>query len=210
MAGGCFQAQVRVDAVASLPQLHLACGVTTFDERGVPNHTARVVTYTSAPFERDREFTGQGALHLFASSDQTDMDVIVKLSLLPVANDTPPFIRVTQGWLRASHRAEDPDLTTDMRPFLSHNRADPVQPAKVYELRIELLPMSVRIRKGERLRLEISNWESSITEAPMTHWYGQKVGTDTYHHDAACPSRLRLHERPCSDEVFGQLREPEA
>jgi hypothetical protein len=44
--------------------------------------------------------------------------------------------------------------------------------------------------------LEISNWESAITEAPMTYWYGQKVGTDTYHHDAAHPSRLRLHERP--------------
>jgi uncharacterized protein len=194
----------------SYPDPKWMAGVTTFDERGVPNHTARVVTYTSAPFERDREFTGQGVLHLFASSDQTDMDIIVKLSLLPVGNNTPPFIRVTQGWLRASHRAEDPDLTTDMRPFLSHNRAEPIEPAKVYELRIELLPMSVRVRKGERLRLEISNWESSITEAPMTHWYGQKVGTDTYHHDAACPSRLRLHERPCSDEVFGQIREPEA
>lgn len=30
----------------------------------------------------------------------------------------------------------------------------------------------------------------------MTHWYGKKVGTDTYHHDTARPSRLRLHERP--------------
>lgn len=29
----------------------------------------------------------------------------------------------------------------------------------------------------------------------MTHWYGQKVGTDTYHHDARHPSCLRLHER---------------
>jgi hypothetical protein len=39
--------------------------------------------------------------------------------------------------------------------------------------------MSVLVRRGERLRLEITNWESAITEAPMTHWYGQKVGTDT-------------------------------
>jgi hypothetical protein len=56
-----------------------------------------VVTYTSSPFECDREFTGQGVLHLFASSDQTDMDIIVKVSLLPVGDDAPPFIRVTQG-----------------------------------------------------------------------------------------------------------------
>lgn len=121
---------------------------------------------------------------------------MVKVSLLPEGADKPPFIRVTQGWLRASHRAEDPALTTDMRPFLRHDRAEPIVPGEVYEFRIELLPMSVLVAKGERLRLEISNWESAITEAPMTHWYGQKVGTDTYHHDNKHPSRLRLHERP--------------
>ena len=51
----------------------------------------------------------------------------------------------------------------------------------------------------ERMRLEISNRESAITEAPMTHWYGQKVGVDTYHHNQAHPSCLRLHERPRID-----------
>lgn len=86
-------------------------------------------------------------------------------------------------------------MTTEMRPFLKHDQAEPIEPGRSYELRIELLPMSVLVRAGDRLRLEISNWESAITEAPMTHWYGQKVGTDTYHHDASHPSRLRLHER---------------
>ena len=83
-----------------------------------------------------------------------------------------------------------------MRPFLRHDRQEPIEPGRPYELRIELLPMSVLVRAGERLRLEISNWESTITEAPMMHWYGQKVVTDTYYHNAAQPSRLRLHERP--------------
>ena len=178
------------------PDPHWMAGVTTLDQQGVTHHTARVITFTTPPFERDREFTGQGVLHLFASSDQADMDVMVKLSLLPEGEDTPPFIKVTQGWLRASHREEDAALTTEMRPFFKHERAEPIEPGRVYELRIELLPMSALVRRGERLRLEISNWESAITEAPMTHWYGQKVGTDTYHHSAAYPSRLRLHERP--------------
>lgn len=180
----------------SYPDPKWMAGVTTIDKQGVPHHTARVITFTTPPFEHDREFTGQGVLHLFGSSDQTDMDMIVKLSLLPEGDDKPPSIRVSQGWLRASHRAEDPALTTELRPFLSHQRAEPIKPGQVYEFRIELVPMSVLVRAGERLRLEISNWESAITEAPMTHWYGQKVGTDTYHHDAAHPSRLRLHERP--------------
>ena len=58
--------------------------------------------------------------------------------------------------------------------------------------------------EGERLRLEISNWESAITEAPMTHWYGKKVGTDTYRHDATRPSRLRLRERARSESTAHQ------
>ncbi|MGO4139140.1 CocE/NonD family hydrolase [Rhizobium brockwellii] len=180
----------------SYPDPKWMAGVTTIGKGGLPDHFSRVLTFTSLPFDTDREFTGQAVLHLFASSDQRDMDVYAKLSLLPEGQDAPPFIKVTQGWLRASHRAEDENLRTEMRPFMRHDRADPIEPNEIYELRIELLPMSVLVKAGERLRLELSNWDSTITEAPMTHWYGQKVGTDTYHHDALHPSRLRLHERP--------------
>jgi hypothetical protein len=186
------------------PDSKWMAGVTTIDRQGIPHHVARVVTYTTAPLERDREFTGQGVLHLHAPSDQTDMDVIVKVSLLPVGADKPPTIRVTQGWLRASHRAEGPELTAEMRPFLRHDREEPIEPGRPYERRIELLPMSVLVRAGERLRLEIGNWASTITEAPMTHWYGQKVSTDTYYHNAAQLSRLRLHERPRTNGVSSQ------
>ena len=85
-----------------------------------------------------------------------------------------------------------------MRPFHKHDHIELIEPDKVYELRIELLPMSFLVRKGERIRLEISNEDSLITDAPMTHWYGKKVGTDTYHHNAAYPSFLKIHERPRS------------
>ena len=132
-------------------------------------------------------------LELYASSDQRDFDVIAKLSLVP--GDGGVAIKVSQGWLRASHRAEDPDLTTDMRPFLSHQRDEPVEPGAVYRLRIELLPMSFLARAGDRIRLEISNQDSLIADAPMTHWYGQKVGTDTYHHGGPYPSAIHVHER---------------
>lgn len=180
----------------SYPDPKWMAGVTTFDTNGIPDHCARVNTFTTAPFDREREFTGHGVLVLHASSDQKDMDIMVKLSLLSEDDEKPHVIKVSQGWLRASHRAEDPQLTSEMRPFFAHDRIEPVEPGTVYTLRIELLPMSFLVRSGERMRLEISNWESAITEAPMTHWYGQKVGTDTYHHNSRFPSCLRLHERP--------------
>lgn len=180
----------------SYPDPKWMAGVTTFDKFGVPDHVARVNTFTTAPMDRDREFTGQGVLVLHASTDQTDMDVIVKLSLVSGQPDAGMPIKVSQGWLRASHRAEDPELTTDMRPFHAHQQAEPLQPGEIYELRIEMLPMSVLAKKGDRLRLEVSNQDSYITDAPMTHWYGRKVGQDSYHHGGVHPSALSLHERP--------------
>jgi hypothetical protein len=42
----------------------------------------------------------------------------------------------------------------------------------------------------------ITNQDSLITDAPMTHFYGTKVGADSCHHGRPHPSTLRLHERP--------------
>ncbi|WP_028925007.1 CocE/NonD family hydrolase [Pseudonocardia acaciae] len=178
----------------SYPDPHWRAGVTVFDQTGRPDHVARVTTFTTTPMDRDREFTGHGMLDLYASSDQTDMDVIVKLTLVP--GDARAPITVSRGWLRASHRAEDPELTSELRPFHAHQRAEPIEPGTVYRLRIELLPMSFLAATGDRIRLEISNNDSLVADAPMTHFYGRKVGTDTYHHDDVHPSALRLHERP--------------
>jgi putative CocE/NonD family hydrolase len=172
-------------------------GTVTYDENGVPDLVGRVVTYTTQPFDRDREFTGDGVLVLHASTDQTDLDLIVKLNVIgPGPHGMTRARKVSCGWLRASHRAEDPRLTTEMRPFHSHQSAEPVEPGKPYELRVELRPMSFLVRAGERLRLEISNNDSPVADGVTTHWYGQKIGTDTYHHDASHPSRLILPERP--------------
>jgi hypothetical protein len=59
-----------------------------------------------------------------------------------------------------------------------------------------MVPMSFLAQEADRICLQISNNDSLIADAPVTHFYGQKVGTDTYHHDRIHPSALRLHERP--------------
>jgi hypothetical protein len=106
--------------------------------------------------------------------------------------------------VRASYRAEDPELTAEMRPFLRHYREELIEPVRPYELRIELLPMSVLVRAGERLRLEISNWESTITEAPMTHLVRPK-GRHR-HLLPQCRAALApsLHERPRTNGASSQ------
>jgi hypothetical protein len=47
-------------------------------------------------------------------------------------------------------------------------------------------------KKGHRIRIDISNADSAALDEPWTHHYGTRMGSDTYHHDQAGPSRLML------------------
>jgi predicted acyl esterase len=61
----------------------------------------------------------------------------------------------------------------------------------VVKLEIELLPFSNLFKKGHRLRLEIANGDSPVTDSLFTHQYSWfKVGRDKIHHDAKHASRL--------------------
>jgi hypothetical protein len=171
-------------------------GVTALGPGGRPDHDAGVTTWTGEPLAHDLEITGHAVLELWLSSDQRDADVHAKLRDVPPgpAGTDPgrPAPVVTQGWLRASHRAEDPRLGDELRPFHTHRDPAPLVPGRPYRLRVELLPMSHVVRAGHRLRLDVTNGDSPLADGAFTHDYGTKVGTDTYHHDAAHPSRLLL------------------
>lgn len=74
--------------------------------------------------------TSWSVLELHTASDQTDLAVIVKLSLVS-ADPAAGQAKVSQGWLRVSHRHEDPELTRDMRPFLTTIAPSRSSPASV-------------------------------------------------------------------------------
>ncbi|WP_018684012.1 CocE/NonD family hydrolase [Actinokineospora enzanensis] len=172
----------------SYPRPEWRLGVVAFDEHGRPDPVAGVTTWTSPPLEHELSIAGPVVLELYLSSDQRDADVYAKVR--DIAPDRA--IPVTQGWLRASHRAEDPVLSTPLRPFHTHRDPQPLVPGQPYLLRVELLPAAYVFRAGHRIRLELTNGDSPLTEGPFTHDYGLKVGTDTYHHNADHPSRLLL------------------
>ena len=105
----------------------------------------------------------------------------------------PPYFWITKGWLRASHRALDPARSTEMEPYHTHVNPQPIEPGKVYRFDISIEPMAHRFKKGSRVRLEIVNGDSVVTDVLWTHYYTpNKIGTDTIHHSAAHPSTLVL------------------
>jgi predicted acyl esterase len=105
----------------------------------------------------------------------------------------PAYAIVTKGWLRASHRERDAGRSTEFSPHYTHARAEPLTPGRVYEVEIPLQPIAYRFRQGNRIRVEVANGDSPVTDALFFHIYRpDKMGADTVHHDADHPSRLIL------------------
>ncbi|MFJ8025721.1 CocE/NonD family hydrolase [Streptomyces sp. NPDC096311] len=180
------------------PQAEWHVGTTLVNPSGVPNQVARILTFTSAPLDEDVMVIGPVKLVLYASSDQSDTDFIVRLTdqepdgTPRPEGAAPPGQVLTRGWLKASHRAVDPERSTDLRPFHTHRDPQPLEPGEVYRFEVEVLPIGHVFRRGHRIRLELANGDSPMTEGIFTHFYGVKAGVDTVHHDAVSPSHLLL------------------
>jgi hypothetical protein len=180
------------------PQPSWTFGVVAMGPDG-PDPVRAVLTYTSEPLGADLELTGSAKLIVHVSSSRTDTDVIVKLSeqfaqadAERAAGAQPRSTIVTKGYLRASHGSErDAALDSEEIAMYTHAREVPLTPGAIVTLEIPLHPMAYRFRAGSRLRLEIANGDSVVTDGLFAHAYRpDKFGADTYYHDAVHPSRL--------------------
>jgi uncharacterized protein len=182
----------------SYPQAEWHVGTTMVTPQGIPNQVARILTFTSASLDADLRVIGPVKLVLYASSDQIDTDFLVRLTdQLPDGAPHPPGGApaghvLARGWLMASHRELDPDRSTDVRPFHTHTNPQALEPGTVYRFDIEVWPVGHVFKRGHRIRLELANGDSPITEGVFHHFYGLKQGTDTIHHDATSPSHLLM------------------
>ena len=105
----------------------------------------------------------------------------------------PRYAIVTKGWLRASHQEIDPKRSTREIPFYTHKKMTLLSPGKIYKIEIPLQPIAYRFRKGSRIRLEIANGDSPVTDNLFFHSYRpDKIGTDTIYHNTEHPSKLVL------------------
>jgi uncharacterized protein len=175
-------------------------GVAATGPDGRPDPVRRVLTFTSAPLEADLEVTGPIVLKLFAASDQIDTQFIVKLSDQHPQDDAarargeqPGFTPVSKGWLKASHREQDAARTSPTRPFYTHTNPQPIVPGEVYQFDIEVLPICYLFRRGHRIRLEIANGDSPVTDGVFWHpYHPSQLGSDTIYHDTLHASCLLL------------------
>jgi uncharacterized protein len=120
------------------------------------------VTFLSPPLPQETEIIGPSAAKLFVSSSTTDADIFVVLRVfapdgkeIVFQGAIDPHTPIAQGWLRASHRELDLELSTPYRPYHSHAEKQPLKPGDIVELDIEIWPSSIVVPAGHRIGLTV-------------------------------------------------------
>jgi predicted acyl esterase len=133
------------------------------------------VTVWMPVVEKETEITGPSALKLFMSSSTRDADFFVVLRVYdPQGSEVlfqgalDPKTPIAQGWLRASHRKLDPNLSLPYRPYHTHDEKQLLEPGKIYELDIEIWPTCIVVPPGYRVALTIRGKDYEHDGAPAT------------------------------------------
>jgi hypothetical protein len=84
-----------------------------------------------------------------------------------------PHGAVAFGWLRASLRATDPELSEPHRPWYRFTKAEPLTPGEPVDVEVEIWPTSVRIPAGYRLGPTVLGRDFTFDgPGPWPHSYG--------------------------------------
>ena len=188
-------------------------GATEHLDPGLPGENVQVtydalddgVTFLTDPLDSETEITGPAALKLFLASSTEDADVFVVVRVFDPAGDevtfqgaVDPHTPIAQGWLRASHRALDPELTLPYRPYHRHDRTEPLAPGTRYELDVEIWPTSIVVPPGYRIGLTVRGQDyeygGDLGEARIASFKNRLTGSGPFLHN---------DDRDRPEELFG-------
>jgi hypothetical protein len=110
--------------------------------------------WQSAPLTAPLDVVGPISVELDAVATAGDVDWIVKLQ--DIAPDGTAR-DLTQGWLRGSHRALDPERSRPGAPYHAHERLEAVTPGAVTSYSIAVIPTAHRFLPGHRLGLALAS-----------------------------------------------------
>lgn len=156
-------------------------------------HRGQLKFWTPA-FVEMTELCGPVVLNLYGAT--TADEVLWFVSLLHC--DAKGVERVvTRGWLRGSQRALDLEKSKPWRPYHKHTHREPLEPNRIYEFNIEVNPIGIQIKPGERLGIRIKSADNETAENIIEHMAmghlsrmaGSRVSV---HHNSECPSHLLL------------------
>lgn len=185
------------------------------------------LTFLTPPLEHETEITGPISARLAVSSSRSDADLFLVLRVfapdlkeITFQGAIDPHTPIAQGWLRASHRKLDPNLSLPYRPYHTHDERQELTPGEVVLLDIEIWPTSIVVPPGCRIGLSVrgcdyvypggsggrlSNFKNELTGCgPFLHDDPTDRPTDvfggvtTLHFGPEHPAELRLPVIPRS------------
>jgi len=177
-------------------------------------NTIQGLRYMTDPLPEDILVAGPIALHLYASIDQEDTNWIVTLKDVgpdesvrterdeecELPTDLPER-ELTRGWLKASHRAVDPERSKPWKPWhpLTRKAWKPVVPGEINEYEIKILSTANLFKKGHRICLDITSLDLASgtggLHSPVYmpyHICSSKTTVHKIYHNEKYPSHLLL------------------
>ena len=162
------------------------------------------ITFLSAPLENEAEITGPSALKLSVSSSTSDADLFIVLQVFDPDGEEvtfqgaiDPHTPIAQGWLRASHRKLDDELSDPWRPYHTHDEIEALTPGENVDLDIEIWPTSIVVPAGYRIGVNVRGKDYESPKAS-----GQKL-SNFKNELKGCGPFLHNDPRDRPADVFG-------
>ena len=157
------------------------------------------ISLETPPLAEDVEVTGPLAASFWVSSETEDMDLFLTLrnfdgdgqEVLETGQQGSP-VPVAKGWLRASHRELDPELSLPCRPYHKHKRRLFLRPGEIVQVDVEIWPTSMVFKKGHRIRLDVQPRDGVGSQSYMHYHADYNTGANTVYAGGEYPSFLLL------------------
>lgn len=147
--------------------------------------------YSTPPLVENTELLGPSVLTLYLST--TDTEALLFVTLLLIDREGKEH-ELTRGWLRASQRRLRDD-SEPWEPVLAHQEREPLEPGKIYELRIPIVPTGRLFQAGERIVVRIKGADNepplnSLQALARNHLWRPGSARITVYHNERHPSRV--------------------
>ena len=150
------------------------------------------LTFLTPPLTEETEITGPSSLRLRLSSQTQDADLFIVLRVFaPDGKEVlfqgalDPLTPIGQGWLRCSHRKEDPARTLPYRPFHSHDEQQLLTPDVPVDVNVEIWPTCIVVPVGYRIGLSVRgrDYEHGLNAATLSNMKNPMNGCGPFIHD---------------------------
>jgi predicted acyl esterase len=151
------------------------------------------LTYWTPPLVENTELIGPVVLNLHAAS--SDKEIFLFATLLLKDREGNEH-ELTRGWLRGSQRRLRPD-SPEWEPVHTHRVREPLEPGKIYELRLSMVPTARLCLPGEQIGIRLKGADDEpasnrLEAVGRGGLWRQSPWRLTLHHDENHPSQVFL------------------